>query len=74
MNKKNKINSLNDLKDISALILSSFSERIIAINGSLGVGKTTLIKNFCSNLGVKDHVSSPTFPIINDVQTSLCLI
>lgn len=33
------------------------------------MGKTTLVKNFCKNLGVIDHVSSPTFPIINEYST-----
>ena len=38
---------------------------VIAVHGEMGVGKTTLIKEFCSVLGVEDEVSSPTFGLIN---------
>ena len=69
MNKQFNINNLNDLEKITYNILSNCSRRKIAIDGTLGVGKTTLIKNFCKNLGVIDHVSSPTFPIINEYST-----
>lgn len=69
MNKQFNINNLNDLEKITYNILSNCSLRKIAIDGTLGVGKTTLVKNFCKNLGVIDHVSSPTFPIINEYST-----
>lgn len=69
MNKQFNINNLNDLEKITYDILSNCSRRKIAIDGTLGVGKTTLVKNFCKNLGVIDHVSSPTFPIINEYST-----
>ena len=69
MNKQFNINNLNDLEKITYSILSNCSRRKIAIDGTLGVGKTTLVKNFCKNLGVIDHVSSPTFPIINEYST-----
>ena len=69
MNKQFNINNLNDLEKITNNILSNCSHRKIAIDGTLGVGKTTLVKNFCKNLGVIDHVSSPTFPIINEYST-----
>ncbi len=66
MNNKISIFSEEDLVGVSSFILSSFSNRVFAITGNLGSGKTTLIKNFCAYLGVKDLVSSPTFPIINE--------
>ena len=69
MNKQFNINNLNDLEKITYNILSNYSIRKIAIDGTLGVGKTTLVKSFCKNLGVIDHVSSPTFPIINEYST-----
>lgn len=37
--------------------------------GDMGVGKTTLIKEICKQLGVKDVMSSPTFSIINEYST-----
>lgn len=34
--------------------------------GDMGVGKTTLIKELCSQLGVGSPVQSPTFSIVNE--------
>lgn len=34
--------------------------------GPIGSGKTTLIKNVMHNLGYNEHVSSPTFSVINE--------
>lgn len=41
-------------------------ERFFAFFGKMGVGKTTLIKALCDQLGVKEVVCSPTFAIINE--------
>jgi tRNA threonylcarbamoyladenosine biosynthesis protein TsaE len=40
--------------------------RILAFSGDMGAGKTTFIHALCDFLGVKDHVSSPTFALINE--------
>ena|SRR6185436_1423685 len=37
---------------------------VIALVGELGAGKTTFAQGFLKQLGVKSHVSSPTFLII----------
>ncbi len=42
---------------------------IIAFYGSMGAGKTTLIKNLCHKIGVTDEVNSPTFAIVNEYVT-----
>jgi tRNA threonylcarbamoyladenosine biosynthesis protein TsaE len=42
--------------------------RVIALHGSMGAGKTTLVHTLCSQLEVKDPVSSPTFSLINEYQ------
>lgn len=42
---------------------------VIALNGPLGVGKTTFSQCFCKALGVTDVVSSPTYSLINDYQS-----
>lgn len=40
--------------------------RIWTFSGSLGAGKTTLIRALCLKLGVQEAVSSPTFALINE--------
>ena len=48
-------------------LLQAFpDERFYAFFGSMGVGKTTLIKEICAQLGVVQNVCSPTFAIINE--------
>lgn len=48
-------------------LLESFpDDRFFAFFGSMGVGKTTLIKELCAELGVEDVVCSPTFAIVNE--------
>lgn len=37
---------------------------VIALNGELGVGKTVFTKGFAAGLGITEHVSSPTFTIV----------
>jgi tRNA threonylcarbamoyladenosine biosynthesis protein TsaE len=44
--------------------------RIFAFYGSMGAGKTTIIKAICKALGAIDIVSSPTFTLVNEYRTS----
>ncbi len=44
--------------------------RIFAFYGSMGAGKTTIIKAVCQELGAIDIVSSPTFTLVNEYRTS----
>jgi len=39
---------------------------VVAVYGELGSGKTHLIQGICRGLGVRDHVVSPTFTIVNE--------
>jgi tRNA threonylcarbamoyladenosine biosynthesis protein TsaE len=45
-------------------------KKIFAFYGSMGAGKTTIIKAICNVLEVTDLVSSPTFTIVNEYKTS----
>lgn len=59
--------SLDNLKEIALQIIKAAKKkRIILFNGEMGAGKTTLIKEICFELGVKENVSSPTFGIVNE--------
>ena len=39
---------------------------IISLIGDLGSGKTTFTKGFAKQMGIKDHVASPTFKLISE--------
>lgn len=39
---------------------------LFTLSGNLGAGKTTLIREWCRQLGVTDAVSSPTFSLVNE--------
>ncbi len=63
--------SLGELPGIVLKLISEAgSKRTIALRGSMGAGKTTLVHAFCDVLGVKDAVGSPTFSIINEYGTT----
>jgi tRNA threonylcarbamoyladenosine biosynthesis protein TsaE len=52
-------------------LLKEFREKkIFAFYGSMGAGKTTIIKAVCESLGAIDIVSSPTFTIVNEYKTA----
>jgi tRNA threonylcarbamoyladenosine biosynthesis protein TsaE len=61
---------LIDLKLVAQKLLDAAGDkRVLLFNGSMGSGKTTLIKEVCNCLGVIDHVSSPTFGIVNEYKS-----
>ncbi len=63
--------TLDGLKRVAQELLQQFpDERFFAFFGKMGVGKTTMIKELCDNLGVKETVCSPTFAIINEYTTA----
>ncbi|MDO7851887.1 tRNA (adenosine(37)-N6)-threonylcarbamoyltransferase complex ATPase subunit type 1 TsaE [Hymenobacter convexus] len=39
---------------------------VVAFEGEMGAGKTTLIRALAATLGVQDDVSSPTFALVNE--------
>lgn len=56
----------DSLAQVANQILQSNPEKIITFTGEMGVGKTTLIKEICVQLGVKNTTSSPTFSLVNE--------
>ena len=59
--------TLDELDVVATEILSFCGEnKILAISGKMGAGKTTLIKSLCDALGVEDTVASPTFSLVNE--------
>jgi tRNA threonylcarbamoyladenosine biosynthesis protein TsaE len=66
----NKNYTLEDLPHIASEIISSVTNKKLLFYGQMGVGKTTLIKEICNQLGVLDSISSPTFSLVNEYNTS----
>ncbi len=65
-----KINSLDGIADAARQFVDAMGEnKVFAMFGPMGVGKTTFIKAVCEVLGVQDTITSPTFAIVNEYRT-----
>ncbi len=49
-----------------ALADSVTTHAVIALNGPLGAGKTTLVQGLAQALGIRETVNSPTFTMMNE--------
>jgi len=59
--------TLNELGEVARTLLDEGKDqRVWLLYGEMGSGKTTLVKEFCRQLGVNDSISSPTFSIVNE--------
>jgi len=65
----NKNYSLTELTAVAKEIIATSEHKILLFYGEMGVGKTTLIKEICAQLGITDIVHSPTFSLVNEYQT-----
>lgn len=64
------IRNKKNLPEAAEKFLKQYGEnRIFAFYGSMGAGKTTIIKAICKALGAVDIVSSPTFTLVNEYRT-----
>jgi len=61
---KFEVLSIDELKNVAKCIKKS-GKNIVILSGTLGSGKTTLVKEFVKSLGIRDEVTSPTFAIQN---------
>ena len=70
MKKEFHIHGVEALTEVSDWLISLRDKAdVVAFYGSMGAGKTTLIKNLCHRMGVTDEVNSPTFAIVNEYAT-----
>ena len=61
---------ITEIDKVSRIIIELIKQKNkVLFSGPLGSGKTTLIKNVMHDLGYNEHVSSPTFSIINEYAT-----
>jgi tRNA threonylcarbamoyladenosine biosynthesis protein TsaE len=47
---------------------------VVALSGTLGSGKTRFAAGICQGLGVRVHVTSPTFTIINEYPSPVATV
>ena len=65
------INSTNELAETAETFLNAFKDdRIFAFYGKMGAGKTTFIKALCRAMGSRDNITSPTFALVNEYDTT----
>lgn len=66
-----KATNISDLETLAKKLVAEFkNQRVFAFYGKMGAGKTTFIQAICKVLGTNDNVTSPTFAIINEYQSS----
>lgn len=59
--------TIDSIDEVAAQIAEKISTKnVVCFYGSMGAGKTTLIKGICKALGVTDVVASPTFALVNE--------
>lgn len=61
---------VSDISGLEAAVVELLSfagkRRKFTFTGEVGAGKTTFIQAFCRHLGVKEHVTSPTYALVNE--------
>jgi len=64
---KETIHNIRELPAVAEKFVSRMgNNRIFALRGEMGAGKTSFVKAVCEVLGVKDVINSPTFAIVNE--------
>ena len=61
---KIEVKNIQDLQKVIECIKNS-GKNIIILSGTLGSGKTTLVKEFVKSMEIDENVTSPTFSIQN---------
>ncbi|GEP95675.1 tRNA (adenosine(37)-N6)-threonylcarbamoyltransferase complex ATPase subunit type 1 TsaE [Chitinophaga cymbidii] len=59
--------SYDELPEVARRFWETFpASQVFALDGEMGAGKTTFVKELCAAKGVEDATASPTFSIINE--------
>jgi len=59
---------IHEIRAIAEAVLRMAPSKVIAFEGDMGAGKTTLVKEILQVLGSDDSSSSPTFGIVNEYE------
>ena len=61
--------SVEETQNLAKKLAKKISQgSVISLIGDLGTGKTTFTKGFAKQLGIEDHVTSPTFKLVSEYQ------
>ena len=67
-------NSYEDTQNITLEIADKLNGgEFIAMYGDLGAGKTAFVQGLAKALGIENHITSPTFTIVNEYEGRLPL-
>ena len=67
--------SLSELSQVAGALLKAYGQKPIwAFQAPMGAGKTTLIAAICKEMGITDHVTSPTFALVNEYKIDISTI
>lgn len=67
-----RLDSVAAIKETAPAFIEALgANRQLAFYGEMGAGKTTFITGLMDYMGVEDHVSSPTFSIVNEYHSSV---
>lgn len=58
--------NLDEVEQVAKQIVTNSKSKTLLFYGSMGVGKTTLIKTIVKTLGSSEEASSPTFSVVNE--------
>lgn len=59
------IYKLKEINKACVYLQNKIKNDVILISGDVGAGKTTLVKEYCKLIGVRENVNSPTYTLIN---------
>lgn len=65
------VRQLAELPGVAAQISNLLHHPVCLFQGSMGVGKTTLIQSLCRHWGVQEAVQSPTYQLVNEYIVAL---
>jgi tRNA threonylcarbamoyladenosine biosynthesis protein TsaE len=71
MNNSYITNSFSETQNLGEEFIKKTKNRIIALHGDLGSGKTTFVQGLAKALGIKKRIISPTFIIIRSYKINL---
>lgn len=61
--------SLSEIDAVAQQILPLLCSKVVVFEGSMGMGKTTLIKSLVKALAIDDVTGSPTFGLVNHYES-----